>query len=178
MAEKSPAAKDAFWKAKKLEQMNEAQWESLCDGCGLCCLHKLEDADTGDIAYTNVACRLLDLQSCRCQKYKIRKLLVPDCVILTADQVENFTWLPPTCAYRLVAEGRDLPDWHPLISGRAETVHEAGISVRGRAISEREAGPLEDHIIPFEEEHDPDSVEKDTVVNNTVENNTVEKEIS
>lgn len=138
---------DQFWKDKSLDQLNTEQWEQLCDGCGLCCLHKLEDADTKDIAYTNVACRLLNIQTCRCIKYSKRKKLVPDCVILNASQVDAFHWLPKSCAYRLISQGKDLYNWHPLINGSSESVHDAGISVRGKAISEREAGDMEDHII-------------------------------
>jgi uncharacterized protein len=136
-----------FWKEKSFKDMNSNEWESLCDGCGLCCLHKLEDADTGEISYTNVACRLLDTDSCRCKKYTKRKKLVPDCVILKPELVSEFKWLPKTCAYRLISEDKDLYDWHPLISGSTLTVHQADISVSGKAISERDAGDLEEHII-------------------------------
>ncbi|MDG1709463.1 MAG: YcgN family cysteine cluster protein [Emcibacteraceae bacterium] len=136
-----------FWKEKSFNDMTKEEWESLCDGCGLCCLHKLEDADTGDISYTNVACRLLNTESCRCNKYTKRKKLVPDCVILTPDQVSEFKWLPKTCAYRLISEGKELLKWHPLVSGSTITVHQEGISVSGKVISERDAGDLQDHII-------------------------------
>lgn len=136
-----------FWKEKRLTQMTSDEWEALCDGCGLCCLHKLEDADSGSVSYTNVACRLLDVQTCRCKKYSIRKKLVPDCVILKPEQVSEFKWLPKTCAYRLISEGKDLYSWHPLISGTPESVDDAGISIRNKVISERDAGDLEDHII-------------------------------
>jgi uncharacterized cysteine cluster protein YcgN (CxxCxxCC family) len=136
-----------FWKEKTLSEMTPAEWESLCDGCGQCCLHKLEDADTGELLITEVACRLLDVQTCRCRHYAERLRYVPDCIHLTAAKIHEFHWLPPTCAYRLLAEGRDLPDWHPLITGTAESVHRAGISVQSWAISEREAGPLEDHVV-------------------------------
>lgn len=139
-----------FWRHKTLAEMTPEEWESLCDGCGLCCLHKLEDADSGQISYTNVACRLLDTTTCRCRNYKIRKKLVPDCVVLNPDQVSEFHWLPSTCAYRLVSKGKDLFSWHPLVSGSPDTVHEAGISVQGRAISERDAGDLEDHVVTWE----------------------------
>lgn len=138
-----------FWKTKTLAEMAPGEWESLCDGCGKCCLHKLEDADTGEVSYTNVACRLLDLGTCRCGNYAERKRLVPDCLILTAEAVDEMDWLPETCAYRLVAAGKDLAWWHPLVSGDPESVHDAGISVRGRVISERRAGELTQHLVDW-----------------------------
>jgi len=125
-----------FWRVKALAEMSEAEWESLCDGCGRCCLNKLEDEDTGKIWWTDVACHLLDGESCRCRDYSGRLNTVPDCVRLDAENVRTLAWLPPTCAYRLVAEGRDLYWWHPLISGDPESVHAAGVSVRGRTVSE------------------------------------------
>lgn len=137
-----------FWQTTPLDAMTDAQWESLCDGCGRCCLHKLRDEDD-DILYTEVSCRLLDTQSCRCSDYPNRQAKVPDCVRLTPGELAAIDWLPPSCGYRLVAEGRGLAWWHPLVSGRADSVHEAGISVRGRAIDEREAGMLEDHIVAW-----------------------------
>jgi len=121
-----------FWRTKTLEEMSEAEWESLCDGCGRCCLVKLEDADTGDILFTDVGCSLFDEGSCRCGDYEHRQQRVEDCVRLTPAAVRALSWLPVTCGYRLVAEGRDLEPWHPLRSGRRESVHEAGISVRDR----------------------------------------------
>ena len=121
-----------FWKVKPLEALDAAEWESLCDGCGKCCLSKLEDEDSGEIYWTTVACRLLDPQSCGCSDYENRKAKVPDCVRLTPSKVRSIDWLPATCAYRLVGEGRDLAWWHHLVSGSRETVHEAGISIRGR----------------------------------------------
>ncbi len=138
-----------FWKSKPLSDMTRSEWESLCDGCGRCCLMKLEYEDTGEIDWTNVACRQLDLNSCRCKNYGLRKLLVEDCVSLTSDMVGQLKWLPATCAYRLIDEGKDLYWWHPLVSGRAETVQEAGISVRGKAVSEDDAGDLEDHVVDW-----------------------------
>ncbi len=134
-----------------MSSMSAEEWESLCDGCGKCCLHKLEDEDTGEIAYTNVACRLLNLGTAQCKNYGNRRAFVPDCVQLTAGAVSGLPWLPSTCAYRLLAEGKDLEWWHPLVSGRADTVHEAGISVRGRVIAENRAGPLDYHIVSWPE---------------------------
>jgi uncharacterized cysteine cluster protein YcgN (CxxCxxCC family) len=140
---------EPFWKTKSLAEMSREEWESLCDGCGKCCLHKIEDVDTGEVSYTNVACRQLDLGTCRCSNYAERKRLVPDCLILTPDSVGEMDWLPETCAYRRVAAGKDLAWWHPLISGDPETVHLAGISVRGRVISERRAGELTQHLVDW-----------------------------
>ncbi len=127
-----------FWREKTLEAMSPAEWESLCDGCGRCCLLKLEDEDTGEIHFTDVGCTLLDAQTCRCRDYRRRARRVPDCVRLTPEAVRSIPWLPPTCAYRLVREGQDLPSWHPLVSGRKASVHEAGISVRGRVAGNEE----------------------------------------
>src|ERR1700687_1353925 len=121
-----------FWQAKRLEDMNEAEWESLCDGCGRCCLVKLEEEETENIYFTDVGCRLLDTGSCRCRDYRHRTERVADCVRLPPETIAQIGWLPPTCGYRLVAEGKDLYWWHPLVSGDPETVHQAGISVRGR----------------------------------------------
>jgi uncharacterized cysteine cluster protein YcgN (CxxCxxCC family) len=135
-----------FWQTKKLSEMTRAEWESLCDGCGRCCLHKLRYEETGDLAFTNVACRLLDLHSCRCGDYAHRRQHVPDCVHLSPAALREIDWLPPSCAYRRLPEGRGLAWWHPLVSGDPETVHKAGISVRGRAVSEKHAGPLDHHL--------------------------------
>jgi len=140
-----------FWQRKRLDQMTAAEWESLCDGCGRCCLIKLEDADTGEIAYTDIACRLLDLGTCRCTDYANRHAKVPDCVRLDASNIAAFGWMPSTCAYRLIAGGKKLAWWHPLVSGDPETVHRAGISVRGRVIAEGRAGDPEDHIVTWPE---------------------------
>ncbi len=140
-------APQPFWREKSLKQMTAEEWESLCDGCGKCCLHKIREKD-GTLKMTNVACRLLDTRTCRCANYARRKDLVPDCVVLTSDSVAGLDWLPGTCAYRLVSEGKDLAHWHPLVSGQAKTVHTANISVRGQCISERDAGPLHHHVVP------------------------------
>lgn len=138
-----------FWQTTSLSDMSKEQWESLCDGCGKCCLHKLRDDETDAIYFTNVACRLLDLQSCRCSSYETRFRKVPDCVSLTPDILADIDWLPPSCAYILIRDGQDLPEWHPLRSGSVESIHEAGISGRGKMISEREAGLLEDHLVDW-----------------------------
>ena len=139
-----------YWETTPLDRMTHAEWEALCDGCGKCCLHKLEDADTGEVALTRVACRLFDDSTCRCGQYDIRHRFVPECITLSvANIARNLYWLPETSAYRLVYEGRPLRDWHPLISGTAETVHAAGISVRGATVPEFDVDEddWEDHLI-------------------------------
>jgi uncharacterized cysteine cluster protein YcgN (CxxCxxCC family) len=125
-----------FWQRKKLTELTAEEWESLCDGCGRCCLKKLQDETTGKVAYTDVACKLLDRNRCRCRRYVQRHELVPDCLALRADDSQTFSWLPTTCAYRKLAAGEPLEWWHPLVSGDADTVHRAGISVRGRTLRE------------------------------------------
>ena len=135
-----------FWD-KPLAALNRSEWEALCDGCGKCCLHKLEDEDTGEIHATNVACRLLDRHTARCTNYRGRKAYVPDCVRLTSSRVGALAWLPSTCAYRLRAAGEPLRDWHYLISGDRETVHQAGQSTRGWTVSEDDAGEIEYHVV-------------------------------
>ena len=127
-----------FWASKSLSEMSDSEWESLCDGCALCCMHKVEDEDTGEVFYTDVACKLLDLGTCRCTDYARRTELVADCLRLTPDERAAYDWLPATCAYRRLFFGQGLPEWHPLITGRAESVHEAGISLRDEAVSERD----------------------------------------
>ncbi|HTN14067.1 MAG TPA: YcgN family cysteine cluster protein [Sphingomonadaceae bacterium] len=143
-----PKLRYRFWELP-LADLNRAEWEALCDGCGRCCLHKLEDADTGEVVDTNVACRLLDTGTAQCRDYRNRKVFVPDCVRLTLKLVKEIRWLPDSCAYRRRADGRPLPNWHYLLSGDRNAVREAGVSVIGRAISETEAGPIEHHIVEW-----------------------------
>ena len=139
-----------FWETKPMAKLNQQEWESLCDGCGKCCLNKLEDEDTGEVDLTRVSCRLLDGSTCLCSKYALRRQYVPECIQLTPKTLEdNMYWLPKTCGYRLVSEGRDLFDWHPLISGNAESVHAAGVSMRGRVVNEKDVNEddWDDYII-------------------------------
>ncbi|HZJ95679.1 MAG TPA: YcgN family cysteine cluster protein [Thiopseudomonas sp.] len=140
---------EPFWKRKTLAELSREEWESLCDGCGLCCLQKLEDEQDGGVYYTNVACQLLDLGTARCSNYPERQSLVPECIQLTADQADVFTWLPATCAYRLVNEGKDLFAWHHLVCGDRNAVHSEGISQLGRMVSELDVEPKdwERHLI-------------------------------
>lgn len=144
MGEIAPAPN--FWE-RPLESLSRSEWEALCDGCGQCCLHKVEDEDTGEIYRTNVACKLLDLDTARCSDYRHRRAYVPDCLRLTPRNAASLDWLPETCAYRLRADGEPLPDWHYLICGDRDAVHLAGVSVIGKVVSETEAGPLEHHIV-------------------------------
>jgi uncharacterized protein len=148
----------AFWEEKSLDEMSLPEWESLCDGCARCCLIKLEDIDTGEIITSDVHCKLLDEKTCRCTDYPNRAVQVPDCIALKPDNVGKIKWMPVTCAYRRLAEGRPLAWWHPLISGDPETVVTAGISIKGRAVSEKEVHPdqWEDHAVDWPE-IDPDA---------------------
>ena len=146
------ATEKPFWQTKKLTQMTPDEWESICDGCGRCCLNKLEDEDTGKIYFTDVACKLLDCNSCQCSNYPARQSIVEDCLQLTPEVVPTTPWLPKSCGYRLISEGKDLYWWHPLVSGDPNSVHEAGISVRGRLSGTEETIPdeeLEDHLVDW-----------------------------
>lgn len=135
-----------FWENKVLSNLAQKEWEQLCDGCAKCCLHKVEDEDSGLIYGTNVVCQYLNSQSCQCQEYAKRSILVPDCVTLTSDNLEQVYFMPSTCSYRLLAEGKALPAWHPLLTQQRDSVHESGNSVRGKVISELEADDLMHHL--------------------------------
>lgn len=147
------AAVTEWWHEKSLAELSAEQWEALCDGCAKCCLHKLEDEDNGEVLYTRVRCRYLDEATCRCSDYLRRSVLMPNCIQLQAESVEDLDWLPSTCAYRLRAHGERLPEWHPLVSGDTATVHRAGISIRGRAISDEFVHPdgFDEHIVQWVE---------------------------
>lgn len=142
---------NAFWTYKSLAQLSPTEWEALCDGCGRCCLQKFKNPTTGKVYYTWVACYLLDLETCRCSDYDMRHILVPDCLQLKPSNILQLRWLPRTCAYRLLAEGRDLPPWHPLISNDPQSVRKAGISVHDRAISEEHVHPDDVHNFRIKE---------------------------
>jgi uncharacterized cysteine cluster protein YcgN (CxxCxxCC family) len=146
MAEKIP-----FWESKQLTEMTRREWESLCDGCGKCCLHKLEDMDTGEVFYTSVVCQYLDQKKCRCTVYRQRKTLVPDCLVLTPENLEDLDWAPGTCAYRLVKQGKPLPDWHPLLTGNRDAIIATDNTVTGKVISEEfvHVDGYEEHLIDW-----------------------------
>lgn len=138
-----------FWETKKLSEMTTEEWESICDGCGKCCLNKLEDEDSGEIFFTSVVCDLIDLESCRCTRYSERTTLVPECLDLKQHDFAEYNWLPATCSYRLLIDGKQLPSWHPLISGNQQSIKEAGVSISSYAMKESEIDDLEDHIIEW-----------------------------
>lgn len=138
------------WLDKPLDQLDAAQWESLCDGCGKCCMSKLQDADSGKVYYTNIACELFDADTCRCRDYTHRSEKVAACVSLSLQRLDEFEWLPQSCAYRLRLNSQPLPEWHPLKSGDADSVHAAGVSVRGKSVDFKQAGPIEHHIVDWE----------------------------
>lgn len=142
-----------WWHDKSLAELSPREWEALCDGCAKCCLHKLEDEDDGEVFYTRVRCRYLDEKSCRCSDYTNRSVMVPNCIRLEPGTVGKLDWLPDTCAYRLRARGELLADWHPLVSGDSESVHRAGVSIRGRAISDEYVHPdgFDEHIVHWVE---------------------------
>ena len=149
-----PKKQPPFWETTPLEKMTHSQWEAVCDCCGRCCLHKLEDEETGEVFYTNVACRLMDMGTCRCMDYPERTRQVPSCLVLTPAKIGVWHWLPETCAYRRLAEGKGLEDWHPLLSGDPRSVHRAGKSIRGQVVGEDtvSADQMAAHIIYFDEE--------------------------
>lgn len=140
---------DNYWTQIPLPEMSKSQWEALCDGCAKCCLYRLEDADTAEIYFTNVHCRLLDTTQCTCSDYPNRSARVEDCVTITMKELENPYWLPSTCAYRLLAEGKDLPEWHPLVSGDPGSVVNSGNGICGRTVCEDDADNLEQHLIEW-----------------------------
>jgi hypothetical protein len=135
-----------FWEVKTLGEMTTAEWESLCDGCGLCCLVRFEDEDTGEVIPTRVHCRLFNAKTCRCSDYANRRMFVPECIKLTPGNIEDLEWMPRSCAYRRLHEGKTLPRWHPLITGDPESVHRAGVSIRGQTFSEAKLADPEDAL--------------------------------
>ncbi|VAW93405.1 UPF0260 protein YcgN [hydrothermal vent metagenome] len=139
-----------FWQNKSLAEMNKQEWESLCDNCGKCCLHKLEDDETGEVYYCNVVCHLFDMQRCTCGDYANRATRVPACAVLTVENIPQFGWMPKTCAYRLLSEGKPLLDWHPLVSGDPESVYRSGHSVRDRVVIENPDTDLQLHITDWD----------------------------
>ena len=145
------ARQKPFWETKSLSEMTRKEWESLCDGCAKCCLHKLEDMDTGEVHYTRVVCQYLDQDKCNCAVYKKRKTLVPDCLVLTTENLEDLDWAPATCAYRLVKEGKPLPDWHPLLTGNRDAIIASDNTVAGKVISEEfvHVDGFEEHLIDW-----------------------------
>jgi len=145
---------NSFWKHKTIEQMTPEEWESLCDGCAKCCIFKFEEDETGHILQTDVVCKLLDLSNCYCTQYEQRKTLVPDCITITPENILNLKWMPVSCSYRLLALGKDLPKWHPLVTGNNKSAQQAGKTVQGNVVSETEIDDLEQRIIGW---FDPES---------------------
>ena len=152
-SKKNAPLNSTFWQKKSLNEMSQSEWESLCDGCAKCCLIKLDDIDNSKVHYTKVVCRLMDENTCQCTQYQNRNKLVPNCIWLKPEGVKEFHWLPQTCAYRLLSEGKELQPWHPLVSGNKNSVHQAGISIKGRCLSEEYVHPdgLEEHVIKWVE---------------------------
>ncbi|CAA6801662.1 MAG: conserved protein of unknown function; putative YcgN protein [uncultured Thiotrichaceae bacterium] len=138
-----------WWEEKRLSALSREEWESLCDHCGKCCLLKLEDEDTGDVYYTDVACSLVDAKSCHCGNYSERETLVPDCLKLTPDNLEQLAWMPLSCAYRRIMEGRGLPEWHHLVCGSKDEIHRQGLSIKGRYVDENEVRDIQEHIVEW-----------------------------
>lgn len=138
---------DEFWKYKSLEEMTSKEWESLCDGCAKCCIFKFEEDETGHILQTDVVCKLLDLETCNCTQYAERKQLVPDCITITPENILDLKWMPASCSYRLLALGKELPAWHPLVTGDRNSTQEKGKTVQGRVVSEADVDDIEDRII-------------------------------
>ncbi len=147
MRQPTPEISPSFWKDKPLDTLTPEEWESLCDGCAKCCLHRIEDADTGEVYTTNIVCRYLNQDDCRCGDYPNRSINVPDCVSVTPELLQDPYWLPSTCTYRVLAEGRELPEWHPLVSGTYATVLTSGNSIQGRVVCETEADDPEHHLV-------------------------------
>lgn len=138
-----------WWQEKRLSELSRDEWESLCDHCGKCCLLKLEDEDTGDVYYTDVACKLVDPETCHCGDYLQREMLVPDCLKLTPGNLEQVSWMPLSCAYRRIMEGRGLPDWHHLVCGDKAEIHRRDMSIKGRYVDEREVQDVEEHVVEW-----------------------------
>jgi uncharacterized cysteine cluster protein YcgN (CxxCxxCC family) len=150
MTSKTPSnLSPKFWKKRSLNRLTKNEWEALCDGCAKCCLHRLEDEESGEVYISNIVCRYLNEEECRCSDYENRSVNVPDCVSVTPELLQDPYWLPSTCAYRLLAEGKELPDWHPLVSGTQESVETSGNSIKGRVICETEADDPEFHLVQW-----------------------------
>ena len=138
-----------WWEEKSLNEMTRDEWEQICDHCGKCCLHKLEDEDDGTVYYTDVACSLVDSENCCCTDYQNRRVRVPDCLQLTVGNLDQIQWMPPSCSYRVLKEGRKLADWHHLVTGDKNSIHQAGKSIKGRYIDESDVDDLEEHVVEW-----------------------------